>query len=90
MSNPLRTPADYELFIYSLCEQFPVVRRSTVRFVRRGTTLARVAGELLFDKNEFHPAQFTGSHPRNRDHAFAGVRTRALSGERDPKGFENP
>jgi hypothetical protein len=51
MSNPLRTPADYELFIYSLCEQFPVVRRSTVRFVRRGTTLARVAGELLFDKN---------------------------------------
>jgi hypothetical protein len=51
MSNPLRTPADYESFIYSLCEQFSVVRRSTVRFVRRGTTLARVVGELYFDKN---------------------------------------
>ena len=42
MINPLRTPADYELFVYSLCEQFPVVRRSTMRFVRRGATLARV------------------------------------------------
>jgi hypothetical protein len=51
MSNPLRTPADYESFIYSLCEQFSVVCRSTVRFVRRGTTLARVVGELYFDKN---------------------------------------
>lgn len=38
MSNPLRTPADYESFIYSL-------------FVRRGATLARVIGELYFDKN---------------------------------------
>jgi hypothetical protein len=51
MTNPLRTPADYELFIYSLRRQFPVVRRSTVRFVRRGTTLARVVGELYFEKN---------------------------------------
>lgn len=51
MSNPLRTPADYESFIYSLCEQFPVARRSTVHFIRRGTTLARVVGELYFDKD---------------------------------------
>jgi hypothetical protein len=145
MTNPLRTPADYELFIYSLRRQFPVVRRSTVRFVRRGTTLARVVGELYFDKNvrlvvrerilyhrlpavideygyevwqgdeklywydpqphpddptlqsthphhkhiplrhqtqsrtstrdEFHSAQFTSPHPRNRDHASVGART---------------
>jgi len=51
MSNPLRTPDDYELFIYSLCEQFPAVRHSTVRFVRRGATLARIVGELHFENN---------------------------------------
>jgi hypothetical protein len=51
MTNALRTPDDYELFIYTLTEQFPIVQRSTVRFIRRGTTLARVIGELYFEKN---------------------------------------
>ena len=51
MNNPLRTPEDYELFLYTLTDQFPSVRRSTVTFVRRGITLARVAGELCFDHN---------------------------------------
>lgn len=49
MSNPLRTSEDYELFLYTLGEQFPSVRRSTVTFIRRGASLARVAGELDFD-----------------------------------------
>jgi hypothetical protein len=49
MNNPLRTPEDYELFLYTLTERFPTVRRSTVTFVRRGASLARVAGELYFD-----------------------------------------
>ncbi len=49
MSNPLRTPEDYELFLYTITEQFPAVRRSTLTFVRLGATLARVAGELFFD-----------------------------------------
>ena len=49
MSNPLRTAEDYELFLYLLAEQFPAVRRSTVTLVRRGASLARVAGELTFD-----------------------------------------
>lgn len=49
MNNPLRTPEDYELFIYTLPGQFPSVRRSTVTFIRRGASLARVAGELHFD-----------------------------------------
>lgn len=49
MTNPLRTPEDYELFLYTLVEQFPSVRRSTVAFIRRGATLARVKGELYFD-----------------------------------------
>jgi hypothetical protein len=50
MSNPLRTPGDCELFLYTLVEQFPSVRRSTVTFVRLGASLARVAGELFFEQ----------------------------------------
>jgi len=49
MSNPLRTSEDYELFLYTLTDQLPSVRPSTVRLVRRGATLARVTGELYFD-----------------------------------------
>ena len=49
--NPLATPEDYELFLYTLTERFPSIRRSTVTFVRRGATLARVAGELFFDQD---------------------------------------
>ncbi|MCZ7573325.1 MAG: hypothetical protein M5U01_32640 [Ardenticatenaceae bacterium] len=49
MNNPLRTPEDYELFLYTLTEQFPSVRRSMGTFVRLGATLARVAGELQFE-----------------------------------------
>lgn len=46
MNNPLRSDADYELFIYSIVESFPLIERSTLTFVRQGATLARVAGEL--------------------------------------------
>jgi hypothetical protein len=48
MNDPLRTPEDYELFLYTLIQRFPSIRRSTLSFVRRGTSLARVAGELTF------------------------------------------
>ena len=47
--NPLRTPEDYELFIYSLPERFKSVRQSTITLVRLGASLGRVAGELQFD-----------------------------------------
>ncbi len=47
--NPLRTAEDYELFLYSLTEQFPSIKRSTLVFIRLGATLARVTGELFFD-----------------------------------------
>jgi len=50
MSDPLRTLADYELFLYTLAEQFKSVRHSTVILVRRGASLARVSGEIHFDK----------------------------------------
>lgn len=49
MSEPLHSPEDYELFLYTLTERFPSIRHSTVTFVRRGATLARVAGEIGFD-----------------------------------------
>lgn len=49
MNDPLRTPEDYELFLYTLMEQFPTIRRSTVTLIRRGASLARVAGELHFE-----------------------------------------
>lgn len=49
MSDPLRTFEDYELFLYTLSEQFSAIHRSTMTLVRRGASLARVTGELLFD-----------------------------------------
>lgn len=49
MTDALRTVEDYELFLYTLTERFSSLRRSTVTLVRRGSSLARVEGELHFD-----------------------------------------
>ena len=49
MNNPLRTPEDYELFLYTITDKFPSVRHSTLTFVRKGASLAQVTGELLFN-----------------------------------------
>ncbi len=49
MTAPLRTAEDYELFLYAIKEQFPSIRRSTLTFVRRGVSLAKIIGELYFD-----------------------------------------
>lgn len=51
MNNPLRTPDDYELFIYSLPGQYAGIVRSTVSFVRVGATLAKVTGEIEFEEH---------------------------------------
>ena len=45
----MRTSEDYELFLYTLTDQFPSVSRSTVTLIRRGATLGRVTGELCFE-----------------------------------------
>ena len=50
MNNPLRTPEDYELFLYTVIEKFPSIRYSTLIFIRKGSSLARVTGELFFDQ----------------------------------------
>ncbi len=49
MNNPLRTSEDYELFLYTIVEKFPSVRQSTLNFIRKGTSLARVSEELSFE-----------------------------------------
>lgn len=49
MNDAFRTPEDYEFFLYALPERFPSIRRSTLTFVRLGVSLARIAGELIFD-----------------------------------------
>lgn len=49
MNRYFRTPEDYELFLYTITQTFSSVHRSTVSFVRRGVSLARVSGELHFD-----------------------------------------
>lgn len=51
MIDPFRTPEDYELYLYTLTEKFPSVKRSTITFIRLGSTLARVAGELFFEND---------------------------------------
>ena len=51
MSNSLRTSEDYELFLYTIADQFPSVRRSTVTLIRRGASIARVTGEIYFDSS---------------------------------------
>ena len=51
MSDPFRTPEDYELFLYTITEAFSSVHSSTLAFIRRGATLARVVGELYFAHN---------------------------------------
>lgn len=48
MSNSLRTPEDYELFIYNLADQFPSIQHTTLQFIRRGSSLARIVGEVHF------------------------------------------
>jgi len=50
MNNPLRTIEDYELFLYTLKQQFPFIRHSTLILTRRGSSLARISGELQFDR----------------------------------------
>jgi hypothetical protein len=47
MSEPFRTPEDYELFLYTLVERFSVISRSTLVFVRVGASMARISGELF-------------------------------------------
>jgi len=47
--NPFRSLRDYEEFIYTLPQQFPIIVSSTLVVFRRGATIGMVVGELFFD-----------------------------------------
>ncbi|MBS3934179.1 MAG: hypothetical protein KGZ35_07465 [Truepera sp.] len=47
----LRSPEDYELFLYTLGERFTSIRYSTLTLIRKGASLARVSGTLHFDRD---------------------------------------
>jgi hypothetical protein len=44
--NPLQSLAEYEAFVYTLPQRYPVIARSTLVVVRRGATVAIVRGEV--------------------------------------------
>ena len=46
--NPFRSLREYEIFVYTLPQQFPRILRSTLTVARRGRQFAELTGELLF------------------------------------------
>ncbi|NKQ37648.1 MAG: hypothetical protein HF973_18810 [Chloroflexi bacterium] len=47
-----QTLPDYELFIYALQDNFPIIQTSTLAVIRQASNVATVEGELFFP-NEF-------------------------------------
>jgi hypothetical protein len=50
MKNQLRTLEDYELFLYTLVDNFSSIRYSTLTSIRKGASLARIEGEIHFEQ----------------------------------------
>ena len=44
--SPFQSLREYELFVYSLREQFPQIIRSTLVVVQRGHLFAELTGEI--------------------------------------------
>ena len=51
MPDPLSSPEAYQVFVYTLAEEFPGIRGSTLVYVPSGVFFGRVEGILLFDQN---------------------------------------
>ena len=51
MPDPLSSPEAYQEFIYSVHEQFPSIRRSTLVYVPSGQCFGRVEGMLIFEED---------------------------------------
>lgn len=49
--NPFHSLREYEVFVYSLREQFPSITHSTLVVAQRGACMATVTGELHFAYN---------------------------------------
>lgn len=45
--NPLQSLRDYEEYVYTLRQRFPVISRSTLVIVRRGKRTALLQGEIV-------------------------------------------
>ncbi|MEK7784699.1 MAG: DUF6516 family protein [Chloroflexota bacterium] len=46
--NPFQSLREYEVFIYTLQQQFPAVQSSTLVVAQRGRYLAELTGEVMF------------------------------------------
>lgn len=46
--NPFQSLRDYELWVYSLPEQYKAIKYSTLLVAQRGRKLAELAGEIAF------------------------------------------
>jgi hypothetical protein len=44
--NPLRSLPEYEIFVYTLAQRYPLLRRSTLVVARRGAAIALLNGEI--------------------------------------------
>lgn len=51
MISAFRTSQDYERYLYELTDLFPSIRHTSITFVRRGASLARISGELFFESD---------------------------------------
>jgi hypothetical protein len=48
--NPFQSLRDYELYVYTLQQHFPVIQSSTLVIVPRGQRVAILQGEIIFPK----------------------------------------
>lgn len=49
-TNPFQSLRDYEEFVYTLQQSYPVIRRSTLVVIPRGRMTATLQGELGFEE----------------------------------------
>jgi len=50
MLDPLSSPTAYQVFIYTLPEHHPSIRRSTLAYISSGALFGRVEGMLIFEQ----------------------------------------
>lgn len=48
--NPFQSLRDYEDFVYTLRQQYPIIRQSSLVLIPRGRRLAILQGEILFEQ----------------------------------------
>ena len=48
--NPFQSLREYEDFVYTLRQQYPIIRQSTLVLIPRGRRLAVMQGEILFEQ----------------------------------------